>query len=119
MLPGLHRASRRVIEACPVRIPSNPMAAFVYIMTNKPRGTLYVGVTRDIILRAWTHKEGQTDGFTKRYGLNRLVYVEEFFDIRDAISREKQLKAWRRIWKIELIETHNPSWRDLYEDLLA
>ena len=93
------------------------MSGFVYIVTNKPNGTLYIGVTNDIRRRAWEHREGLTDGFTKRYGLKRLVYVETYQDIRDAIAREKAMKKWRRAWKVEAIMQANPDWADLYDTL--
>ena len=91
---------------------------WVYVMTNKPNGTLYVGVTADLRRRAWEHREGVVDGFTKRYRLKRLVYVERHEDIRDAIHREKRLKHWPRHWKINLIQSANPEWNDLYETLV-
>jgi putative endonuclease len=91
---------------------------WVYIMTNKPSGTLYVGVTSDLARRAWEHREGLADGFTKRYGLKRLVYVERHDDITLAIQREKLLKHWSRSWKVQLILRENPEWEDLYDRLL-
>ena len=94
------------------------MSYFVYIMTNKPNGILYVGVTNDVARRAWEHREGLTTGFTKRYGLKRLVYFEEFAYIHDAIAREKVLKTWLRAWKVRLIKGLNPEWRDLAEDFV-
>jgi putative endonuclease len=90
---------------------------WVYIMTNRPNGTLYAGVTSDIARRAWEHREGLVKGFTKRYGLKRLVYMEFYEDIRDAIQREKNMKHYSRAWKARLILEANPDWRDLYEDL--
>ena len=90
---------------------------WVYIMTSKPNGTLYVGVTSDLARRAWEHREGVADGFTKRYGLKRLVYAERYEDIPTAIQREKNLKHWPRAWKVKLILAHNPNWDDLYERL--
>ena len=90
---------------------------WVYIMTNRPNGTLYVGVTSDLARRAWEHREGVADGFTKRYGLKQLVYAERYDDIRTAIQREKTLKHWPRAWKVKLILTDNPDWDDLYERL--
>jgi putative endonuclease len=87
---------------------------YVYIMTNRIYGTLYIGVTNDITRRVWEHKEGVVAGFTKRYGLKMLVYFEEFESISDAIRREKRLKQWNRAWKIALIEKQNPYWEDLY-----
>jgi putative endonuclease len=90
---------------------------WVYIITDKPYGTLYVGVTSDIRRRAWEHRDGVADGFTRRYDLKRLVYVEAHDDIRLAIEREKRVKRWQRAWKIELIQSANPDWADLYDTL--
>ena len=90
---------------------------WVYIMTNRPHGTLYVGVTADIARRAWEHREGVVEGFTKRYGLKLLVYAEPHDEIERAIQREKTIKHWPRAWKIDLIQAMNPSWRDLYDTL--
>jgi putative endonuclease len=89
---------------------------YVYIMTNKPGGTLYVGVTNNLPIRTTQHKQGLAGGFTKRYKLDKLVYYEVFDDIHDAIKREKQLKRWRRAWKIRLIKTVNSKWQDLFDD---
>ncbi len=89
----------------------------VYIMTDRKRGTLYIGVTSDIARRAWEHREGRVEGFTKRYGLKTLVYAEEFQDVSEAIQREKRLKHWNRAWKIALIEEQNPLWEDRYPQL--
>jgi putative endonuclease len=86
-------------------------------MTNQPNGTLYVGVTSDLARRAWEHREGVLEGFTKRYGLKRLVYVERYDDIRLAIQREKLMKHWPRAWKVRLILAENPAWDDLYDRL--
>jgi putative endonuclease len=91
---------------------------WVYIVTNRPNGTLYVGVTSDLARRAWEHREGVAEGFTKRYRLKRLVYAERHDDIRAAIQREKNLKHWSRTWKVRLILADNPDWNGLY-DLLA
>ena len=91
---------------------------WVYIVTNRPNGTLYVGVTADIAKRAWEHREGIVDGFSKRYALKRLVYAEQHETIRDAIQREKRMKSWPRAWKINLIRESNPAWKDLYQTLL-
>ncbi|MEL3891292.1 GIY-YIG nuclease family protein [Ferrovibrio sp. MS7] len=91
---------------------------WVYIVTDKPYGTLYIGVTSDMARRAHEHREGSIEGFTRRYGLKRLVFVEAHEDIGLAIEREKRLKQWRRAWKIDLIQSANPEWRDLYDDLL-
>lgn len=91
---------------------------WVYMMTNRPGGVLYIGVTADLIRRTSEHRAGEIDGFTQRYRLKRLVYFERYEDIRDAISREKALKKWRRSWKDELIATANPDWDDLYGGIL-
>jgi putative endonuclease len=88
---------------------------FVYMVASKPRGILYIGVTSDLATRAWEHREGVIQGFTKRYFVRRLVWFEEQPDALSAIKREKQLKRWRRTWKIALVEKTNPNWRDLYE----
>jgi putative endonuclease len=88
----------------------------VYIAASGRNGTLYVGVTNDLARRAQEHRDGTLPGFTKDYGVNRLVYVESYTHIADAIRREKQLKRWRRAWKIALIEEHNPFWKDLLLD---
>ncbi len=91
--------------------------AFVYIMTNKPNGILYVGVTNDIARRAWEHREGIIPGFTKRYGLKRLVWYEPHSSIVAAIQREKNIKHWSRAWKVRVILAANPNWDDLYETI--
>ena len=90
---------------------------WVYIVTNRPDGTLYIGVTSNLARRIWEHREGVYEGFTKRYTLNCLVWMQRFDDIRDAIAQEKKMKEWRRAWKVKLILASNPQWRDLYEDL--
>ena len=87
-------------------------------MTNKPRGTLYIGVTSDLAGRVWTHKNALTDGFTKRYGLHMLVWMEIHESMESAIEREKNIKRWKRRWKMRLIEKDNPHWRDLYLEVL-
>ena len=86
-------------------------------MTNKPNGILYVGVTSDIARRAYEHREGLLAGFTKRYGLKRLVYIERHEEILTAIQREKNIKHWPRAWKIRLVHATNPNWYDLYDSL--
>ena len=91
---------------------------WVCVVTNRRDGTLYVGVTSDIARRAWEHREGVVEGFTSRYHLKRLVYVEHHSDIRNAIQREKAIKHWSRAWKIALIEKQNPDWNDLYDTLV-
>jgi putative endonuclease len=91
------------------------MSGFVYILASKPRGTLYVGVTSDLIRRIHEHKTGAVEGFTKKYRLNKLVYFETFENIEDAITREKHIKKWNRAWKVGVIEEKNLYWEDLYE----
>ena len=90
----------------------------VYVLASKRNGTLYVGVTTDLVKRVYEHKNDLADGFTKKYQVHMLVYFEMHSDIRAAITREKQLKKWNRSWKIELIEKANPQWRDLYDGIL-
>ncbi len=92
--------------------------SWVYIMTNKPNGTLYVGVTSDIARQAWEHRESVVEGFTRKYGLKRLVYVESHDDITAAIQREKTIKHWPRAWRVNLILERNPDWNDLYDTLI-
>jgi putative endonuclease len=93
-------------------------APAVYILASKRNGTLYIGVTSNLIRRAWEHRNGVAEGFTKRYGVHRLVYHEQAPDMACAITREKQLKKWRRAWKIKLIEQSNPEWIDLWSSVL-
>jgi putative endonuclease len=93
------------------------MAYYVYIMASKRNGTLYVGVTNDLVRRIYEHREGQADGFTKKYGVKTLAYFESHDDIDRALQREKNLKHWRRAWKIDLIEKANPDWHDLYDTI--
>ena len=88
---------------------------YVYIMTNRRNGTLYIGVTNQIWRRVREHRDGTNDGFTKKYDLKRLVYYEVHGDVNRAIKREKALKNWNRKWKLDLIESINPTWMDLYE----
>jgi len=90
---------------------------WVYIMTNRPNGTLYLGVTSDLPRRAFEHREGLVEGFTKRYGLKLLVFAERHEEIGAAIQREKTMKHSPRAWKIRLILAHNPNWEDLYEQI--
>jgi len=88
-------------------------------MTNKKNGTLYIGVTNNLMKRVYEHKNNLVEGFTKKYGLHRLVYYKQTEDVKSAIQREKKLKTWQRQWKIELIEKMNPDWNDLYDELLG
>jgi len=94
------------------------MAFFIYIMTNRKNGTLYVGHTDDLARRIHQHKTGATPGFTKDHSLHRLVHCETLDTREEARQRERQLNGWNRAWKIQLIEQHNPEWRDIYEDML-
>ena len=91
------------------------MAGYVYMMASRKHGTLYIGVTADIVRRVWEHRDKVfPESFTARYNVNRLVWYQEFDDITDAISHEKRMKRWRREWKVQLIEESNPEWDDLY-----
>jgi putative endonuclease len=91
---------------------------YVYMMASGRNGTLYIGVTSDLLKRAWEHREGIADGFSKRYGCRTLVWFEVHSRIDDAIRREKQMKEWRRVWKLRQIEATNPDWQDLYPTLM-
>ena len=90
---------------------------YVYIMASKRNGTLYIGITNDLIRRAYEHRNDLVEGFTKKYGVHKLVYYGRTNDIYSAIQREKRFKKWNRQWKIDLIEKVNPDWKDLYDDL--
>jgi putative endonuclease len=91
---------------------------YVYMLASSKRGMLYTGFTSNLIKRVYEHKKGDIPGYTKRYKIDKLVYFEETSDVISAITREKRIKKWRRIWKIELIEKVNPEWRDLYYDII-
>ncbi len=95
------------------------MPYYVYILASRRNGTLYIGVTNNLARRTYEHRENLVEGFTKKYEVHRLVYFEEHADIRAAIQREKNMKHWKRAWKIALIEKENPDWLDLYETLYA
>ena len=90
----------------------------VYILASKRNGTLYIGVTSDLMGRVWEHKNDLVEGFTKKYGVHQLMYFEMLEDMASAIQREKELKKWNRDWKSQLIEKDNPEWRDLYDSLI-
>ena len=92
---------------------------YVYIMASQKNGTIYVGVTSDLIKRVWQHKNHVVEGFTEQYKVDKLVYYEIWQDELGAISREKTLKHWNRNWKLALIEKNNPEWRDLYDDIVG
>jgi putative endonuclease len=95
------------------------MAFFFYILANKRNGTLYVGMTDDLVKRVWQHRNDVIPGFTKRYGVKTLVWHETHESRESAFARERQLKKWNRAWKLELIESINPSWRDLADELTS
>ena len=92
---------------------------YVYILASKRNGTLYTGVTSNLIQRVWQHKHDVIQGFTRKYNLKTLVYYEVHENAESALTREKKIKRWRRSWKLDLIENSNPGWRDLYEDILG
>ncbi len=98
---------------------SRERSYWVYVLASKIGGTLYIGVTNDLIRRVYEHKEGLADGFTKKYAIHCLVYFEQHSDIEAAIRREKRLKKWNRAWKIRLIEEANPRWIDLYPEIAS
>lgn len=91
---------------------------YVYLLASKRNGTLYVGVTSDLVQRVWQHKNDVVAGFTKQYGVHQLVWFEEHESMESALAREKAIQEWQRQWKLQLIEVVNPEWRDLYEGLL-
>ncbi len=93
-------------------------APAVYILASKYNGTLYIGVTSNLVKRIWQHKSNLVEGFTHKYSVHLLVYFEQYDSIVDAIKREKQMKKWQRSWKIKLIEKSNPQWRDLYSEIV-
>jgi len=90
----------------------------VYILASKRNGTLYIGVTSELVKRIWEHKNNMVEGFTKRYGVHRLVWYEVHESMESAIEREKRLKKWKRKWKLELIESSNPNWQDLFNTIV-
>ena len=96
-----------------------PKAYYVYMLASRRYGTIYTGVTSDIIKRTWQHKEGFVEGFTKEYSVKHLVWYEQHDDVQSAITREKQVKKWNRAWKIKLIQKNNPHWRDLYREVVG
>ena len=92
---------------------------YVYILASKRNGTLYTGVTSNLIQRVWQHKHDVIQGFTRKYNVKTLVYYEIHENAESALTKEKKIKRWRRAWKLDLIEDSNPEWRDLYEDILG
>ncbi len=97
----------------------NTKSYYVHILANKRNGTLYIGVTSDLVKRVWQHKNKAMEGFTADYDVDKLVYFEDTADVVSAIAREKQLKKWNRAWKIKLIEEKNSNWKDLYNDIVG
>ena len=103
----------------PSRLPGEEAVYFVYIMASRPYGTLYIGITSDLISRVQQHRSGEKPGFSTRYKVHTLVYYEPFGDVMAAIQREKTMKKWKRDWKINLIERENRHWSDLYPGLVG
>jgi len=95
------------------------MTYYVYILASRRNGTLYVGVTNNLARRVYEHKQGLVPGFTTKYRVHLLVHYEPYEDVREAIAREKRVKRWLRKWKLELIEKHNPTWQDLYDQVMS
>ena len=91
---------------------------YVYILASKQNGTLYIGVTNDLARRVNEHKQGEVEGFTQEYSVNKLVYYDETSDVHEAIDAEKRMKKWKREWKLNLIDEFNPTWTDLYEEIV-
>jgi len=116
-MAGLDPAISSTLATCARFDQICNMSGWVYIVTNKRDGTLYVGVTSDLAKRAWEHREGVVEGFTQRYRLKHLVYAEPHDEILAAIQREKNIKHWPLAWKIDLIKAQNPEWKDLYDEL--
>ena len=111
--PGLVPGSRGRNTQCMLK------SYYVYILASERNGTLYVGVTNDLVRRIYEHKTGMSDGFTKKYGVDQLVWFDETLDATAAIQREKTIKRWPRAYKLNVIEEMNPQWRDLYDDLVG
>jgi putative endonuclease len=106
-----------LVPAFHVLHDSHMSGGYVYFMASAPNGILYVGVTSDLVRRAYEHRNGLVAGFTKRYGIKRLVYFEHYEDIQIAIQREHNIKHWSRAWKVRLILANNPEWNDLYDTI--
>ena len=94
------------------------MLYYVYILANRRHGTLYIGVTNDLARRIFEHQKGNTDSFTRRHKINRLVFYQEYSSVIEAIAQEKRMKRWKRAWKIQAVDAFNPDWEDLYEGLI-
>jgi putative endonuclease len=110
-----NRSSGQAPESRKATVTKQPA---VYILASKRNGTLYIGVTSDLVKRVWEHKNDMIEGFTKRYGVHQLVWFEMHDNMESAIRREKQLKEWKRKWKLELIESKNSDWQDLYHKIV-
>jgi putative endonuclease len=107
-----------LVPAIPIRETRGVRQYYVYILARRPGGATYVGVTNDLVRHVYEHKSGLVPGFTKRYGIDRLVYFEVYDTAYNAIQREKNIKHWPRAWKTRLIAQSNPAWRDLYEEIV-
>ena len=94
-------------------------SSYIYILANRRYGTIYTGVTVDLVKRTWQHKDGFVEGFAKQHSIKQLVWYEVHEDLHAAIKREKQIKKWNRVWKIRLIQEQNPQWRDLYPEVVG
>src|SRR5512136_1865983 len=115
---GLIASFRRKPESSRKRFITCGKTAAVYMLASKRNGTLYVGVTSDLTKRVWEHKNDLVEGFTKRYNVHSLVWYELHESMESAIKREKSIKEWKRVWKLELIESVNPGWEDLYHKIV-
>ena len=118
MWPSSPRRRRATKSGFRYNGPAMKDRCYVYILASKRDGTLYTGVTNNLARRVWEHRQGLVEGFTKQYAVHRLVHCESFARPQDAIQREKRLKKWNRAWKIRLIESANPEWKDLYETVM-
>jgi putative endonuclease len=107
-----------LVPAIPIYETWDVVQFYVYILASRPGGTLYVGVTNNLVRRVYEHKHRMADGFTKRYNIHSLVYFEAYDSVLNAIQREKNIKHWPRAWKTRLIAKSNPTWRDLYDEIV-
>ena len=103
----------------PCKGPTMEKQPAVYLLASQRNGTLYIGVTSNLVKRIWEHRNNAVEGFTKRYGVHTLVYYEQHTTMEAAITREKQLKKWNRAWKLRLVEERNPDWRDLWPEIVG
>ena len=117
--PAQHHTSPSIPANAGIQYLSHmPIQPAIYILASQRNGTLYIGATSDLVQRVWQHKTHEVEGFSNRYGVDKLVHFELFEDMLSAIAREKQLKKWNRAWKVELIESQNPTWRDLWDEII-